>query len=162
MRFWLWCSCLVVVVVVVAYPCQRSGDTTTTTTTTSPPLVVVVPSTVVAPVPTVTVPSVPSVSTDRPTPPKGVTVLTDGIDWDALAWCEARGNWSVNSGNGFGGGLQFAHSESWSSWVSYGGREFAVHPWDASREEQIVVGQRILVDVGWRAWPACSRKLGWS
>jgi hypothetical protein len=79
-----------------------------------------------------------------------------GSVWDSLAWCEASGNWATNTGNGYSGGLQFLHS----TWVSYGGQEFAPRAHEATREQQIAVAERILADVGWRAWPACSRRLG--
>lgn len=81
--------------------------------------------------------------------------------WDQLAQCEAGGNWATNTGNGFGGGLQFMHQRSYSTWLSYGGGEFAPHPWEASREQQIVIAERVLEGSGWRAWPGCSRKFGW-
>ncbi len=85
----------------------------------------------------------------------------DGSRWDQLAQCEAGGNWATNTGNGFGGGLQFMHQRSYSTWVSYGGGEFAPHPWEASREQQIVIAERVLEGSGWKAWPGCSRKFGW-
>lgn len=85
----------------------------------------------------------------------------DGSRWDQLAQCEAGGNWARNSGNGFGGGLQFMHQPSYSTWLSFGGGEFAPHPWEATREEQIVVAERVLASSGWNAWPGCSRKHGW-
>lgn len=73
--------------------------------------------------------------------------------WDLLAGCEAGGNWSTNTGNGFYGGLQFAPG----TWSSHGGRGLAS---SASREEQIAVAERVLASQGWGAWPACSIKLG--
>jgi hypothetical protein len=85
----------------------------------------------------------------------------DGSRWDRLAQCEAGGNWATNTGNGFGGGLQFMHQRSYSTWLSYGGGEFAPHPWEASREQQIVIAERVLAGSGWKAWPGCSRKFGW-
>ena len=74
--------------------------------------------------------------------------------WDRLAQCETGQRWNTDSVPGYSGGLGFAHS----SWTSYGGSgsRAAGH----SREEQIAVAKRILADVGWGAWPACSRKLG--
>lgn len=84
-----------------------------------------------------------------------------GDRWDQLAHCETGGDWATNTGNGFGGGLQFAHQSGWSTWRAFGGEEFAEHPWDASREAQIVVAERVLASSGWRAWPGCSRKFGW-
>lgn len=74
--------------------------------------------------------------------------------WDRLAECEAWGNWSLDTGNGYYGGLQF----SLSSWEAVGG---AGYPHQASRETQIAMGQRLWQDGGWSHWPACSRKLGY-
>jgi hypothetical protein len=85
----------------------------------------------------------------------------DGSRWDRLAQCECGGNWGCNTGNGFGGGLQFMHQRSYSTWLSYGGGEFAPHPWEASREQQIVIAEKVLAGSGWKAWPGCSRKFGW-
>jgi resuscitation-promoting factor RpfA len=76
--------------------------------------------------------------------------------WDRLAWCESGGNWSYNGGSGYDGGLQFLPAV----WTAYGGGEFAAYAWQASPADQVVVAERILADVGWSAWPACSRKLG--
>jgi hypothetical protein len=85
----------------------------------------------------------------------------DGSHWDQLANCETGGNWATNTGNGFGGGLQFAHTSRWSTWLSYGGGDYAAHPWEASREEQIAVAEKVLASSGFKAWPGCSRKFGW-
>jgi hypothetical protein len=85
----------------------------------------------------------------------------DGSRWDQLAACECGGNWACNTGNGFGGGLQFMHQSNYSTWRSFGGTEFTEHPWQASREQQIVVAERVLARSGWAAWPGCSRKFGW-
>ena len=73
--------------------------------------------------------------------------------WDALAQCESGGNWGINTGNGFSGGLQFTPS----TWAGFGGQGA---PQDASRAEQIAVAERVLAGQGWGAWPACSAKLG--
>jgi hypothetical protein len=85
----------------------------------------------------------------------------DGSRWDQLAQCESGGNWSTNTGNGFGGGLQFMHQRSYSTWLSFGGDQYAPHPWEASREQQIDIAERVLASSGWDAWPGCSRKFGW-
>ncbi|WP_297187634.1 resuscitation-promoting factor Rpf1 domain-containing protein [uncultured Corynebacterium sp.] len=77
-------------------------------------------------------------------------------DWDRLAQCEAGGNWSINTGNGYHGGLQFNPG----TWAAHGGREFAPYAYQATREQQIVVGERVLASQGWGAWPACSARLG--
>ena len=77
-------------------------------------------------------------------------------DWDRLAQCEAGGNWHINTGNGFYGGLQFNQQ----TWQANGGGEFAATADQASREQQIVVAERVLASQGWGAWPACSASLG--
>jgi hypothetical protein len=82
--------------------------------------------------------------------------VADGSVWDALAACESGGNWAMNSGNGFYGGIQFMHA----TWVSVGGRDFAEYPHQASRSEQIAVAERLLARSGWGQWPACSSRLG--
>ncbi|WP_054816495.1 transglycosylase family protein [Nocardia arizonensis] len=79
-------------------------------------------------------------------------------DWDRLAQCEAGGNWGINTGNGFQGGLQFSPS----TWNAHGGQEYAATANQASREEQIVVAEKVLASQGWGAWPSCSSKLGLS
>ena len=104
-----------------------------------------------------------SVTTTTTTPPRRAVNFDagDGSRWDQLAQCESGGNWSTNTGNGFGGGLQFMHQRSYSTWLSFGGGEFAPHPWQASREQQIDIAERVLASSGWRAWPGCSRRFGW-
>jgi resuscitation-promoting factor RpfA len=73
--------------------------------------------------------------------------------WESLAQCESTGNWSINSGNGFYGGLQFTPS----TWKAFGGSGM---PHQASKSEQIRVAENTLAAQGWGAWPACSAKLG--
>ena len=87
--------------------------------------------------------------------------IPTGDRWDQLAQCETGGNWSTNTGNGFGGGLQFMHQRSYSTWLSFGGDQYAPHPWEASREPRIDIAERVLASSGWGAWPGCSRKFGW-
>jgi hypothetical protein len=88
------------------------------------------------------------------TPP--APAVSNGSVWDRLAQCESSGNWAMNSGNGFYGGVQFMHS----TWVSQGGRQYAEYPHQATREQQIAVAERLLAAAGWGQWPACSSKLG--
>ena len=76
-----------------------------------------------------------------------------GSVWDKLAKCESGGNWSINTGNGYYGGLQF----SLSTWRAYGGSGL---PSNASREQQIAIAKKLQADAGWGAWPACSAKVG--
>ncbi len=90
--------------------------------------------------------------------PAPVAAVPAGV-WDQLAQCESSGNWSINSGNGYSGGLQFLAS----TWNSQGGQEFAPFAHQASREQQIAVAERLLAATGgsYRAsWPGCSRHLG--
>ncbi|HVK25171.1 MAG TPA: transglycosylase family protein [Actinokineospora sp.] len=77
----------------------------------------------------------------------------DTVNWDAIAQCESGGNWSINTGNGYYGGLQFSQS----TWRAYGGTGSA-HT--ASREEQIRVAENTLKGQGIGAWPVCGRKAG--
>ncbi|WP_439689874.1 transglycosylase family protein [Curtobacterium sp. SP.BCp] len=78
-----------------------------------------------------------------------------GSTWDALAQCESGGNWAINTGNGYYGGLQFTLG----TWQANGG---SGNPASASRSAQIAVAERVLASQGWGAWPACSAKLGLS
>ena len=75
-------------------------------------------------------------------------------DWDKLAQCESSGNWSINTGNGFSGGLQFTPS----TWKAFGGQGSAHN---ASRAEQIAVAERVLAVQGAGAWPGCTKKTNW-
>lgn len=76
-------------------------------------------------------------------------------DWDRLAECESNGNWSINTGNGYYGGLQFSQQ----SWQAVGGSGL---PSDASKQEQIQRAHQLWEIQGWGAWPACSASLGLS
>ena len=115
------------------------------------------PVAVVAPAPAPVAATQPSYAPAAPTPaPQRVVQaapVAGGSVWDQLAQCEAGGNWSINTGNGFYGGLQFTLS----SWQAVGGSGY---PNNASREEQIMRGQKLQALQGWGAWPACSAKLG--
>jgi nucleoid-associated protein YgaU len=76
--------------------------------------------------------------------------------WDRLAGCESGGNWSINTGNGYYGGLQFADG----TWDGNGGDKYASRADLASRAEQIVIASKVLNSSGWGPWPACSSRLG--
>ncbi len=86
----------------------------------------------------------------------GGVAHADTSVWDRVATCESTNNWSINTGNGFSGGLQFTQS----TWAAYGGTQYAAQAWQASREEQIAVAQRVLAGQGPGAWPVCSVKAG--
>jgi hypothetical protein len=89
-------------------------------------------------------------------PPAPPASTSSGSVWDKIAQCESGGNWAINTGNGYYGGLQMLGS----TWRSYGGTAFAPRADLATREQQIIVAERIRADVGYGAWPTCSRKLG--
>jgi len=76
--------------------------------------------------------------------------------WDRLAQCESGGNWHINTGNGYYGGVQFSSG----TWLGYGGGRFASRADLATKAEQILIAERVLDGQGWGAWPACSRALG--
>lgn len=76
--------------------------------------------------------------------------------WDDLAQCESGGNWAIDSGNGYYGGLQFSHE----TWHNYGGGGFAEYPHEATRDEQVIVAERLRAARGYAPWPACRAELG--
>ncbi|MBI3226546.1 MAG: transglycosylase family protein [Mycolicibacterium cosmeticum] len=80
---------------------------------------------------------------------------TDG-QWDQVARCESGGNWAINTGNGYQGGLQFSPG----TWSGHGGSEYAPAAHMASKDEQIAVAERVLATQGKGAWPVCGRGLG--
>lgn len=76
--------------------------------------------------------------------------------WDAVAQCESGGDWSINSGNGFYGGLQFTNQ----TWNGFGGGQYAANANEATKEQQIEIAQKVLQTQGPGAWPVCSQKAG--
>jgi LysM repeat protein len=92
----------------------------------------------------------------RQTVAAAAPAAADGSVWDRLAQCESSGKWSINTGNGYRGGLQFSDA----TWKGFGGTQYAAFAHLASREQQIDVAKRVLAKQGWNAWPACSAKLG--
>ncbi|APX32747.1 hypothetical protein BH708_08475 [Brachybacterium sp. P6-10-X1] len=79
-----------------------------------------------------------------------------GSVWDRLAQCESGGDWSINTGNGFSGGLQFTKS----TWQAFGGGQYAPVAHQASRAQQIAVAKNVQATQGWGAWPSCTSQLG--
>ncbi|MGZ8802908.1 MAG: transglycosylase family protein, partial [Mycobacterium sp.] len=79
---------------------------------------------------------------------------TDG-EWDRVASCESGGNWAINTGNGYHGGLQFSPS----TWSGHGGGDYAPAAYLATKEEQIAVAERVLASQGKGAWPSCGGPL---
>lgn len=80
-----------------------------------------------------------------------VPAQASSVNWDAIAQCESGGNWSINTGNGYYGGLQFKPS----TWRAYGGEGM---PHNASRSQQIAVAERVLDGQGINAWPVCGAR----
>ena len=76
--------------------------------------------------------------------------------WDKVAECESTGNWSINSGNGFYGGLQFQQS----SWAAAGGTQYAERADLATKDQQIAAAEKLLEMQGPGAWPVCGARAG--
>ncbi|MEU9048280.1 MULTISPECIES: transglycosylase family protein [unclassified Kitasatospora] len=76
--------------------------------------------------------------------------------WDKVAQCESTGNWSINTGNGFYGGLQFTQS----TWSAFGGTAYAARADLATKDQQIAVAEKVLASQGPGAWPVCSVQAG--
>jgi uncharacterized protein YabE (DUF348 family) len=85
-----------------------------------------------------------------------VPEVAQGDTWDALSRCEAGGNWAINTGNGFYGGVQFDQN----TWERNGGLRYAQRADLATREEQIAIAEVTRARQGWGAWPVCSGRLG--
>ena len=92
----------------------------------------------------------------RPTRAPAVAAPAEGV-WDRLARCESSGDWAIDTGNGYYGGLQFDVT----TWNGFGGREFAPRADGATRAQQIAVAARVRdARGGYGSWPACAAKLG--
>ncbi|CAM2783761.1 Resuscitation-promoting factor [Prescottella defluvii] len=105
---------------------------------------------------TVTTPAQPKVVRVGAKPGTEVPPVQNGATWDALAQCEATGNWAINTGNGYYGGVQFDQN----TWERQGGLKYAPRADLATREEQIAIASRTQETQGWGAWPSCTSRLG--
>ncbi|MPY63713.1 LysM peptidoglycan-binding domain-containing protein [Streptomyces spongiae] len=85
----------------------------------------------------------------------GTASAASASEWDAVAQCESGGNWSINTGNGYYGGLQFSAS----TWSAYGGTQYASTADQASKAQQIEVAEKVLAAQGKGAWPNCGTGL---
>ena len=94
----------------------------------------------------------PPANTSAPQPPAAPA----GGVWDQLAQCESGGNWSINTGNGYYGGVQFSAQ----TWKAFGGGQYAPLAHQASKSQQIAIAQKVKATQGWGAWPSCSAKIG--
>ncbi|MEU2930901.1 transglycosylase family protein [Streptomyces sp. NPDC007251] len=86
----------------------------------------------------------------------GNAAAADNGVWDRIAQCESGGNWHINTGNGYYGGLQFSAG----TWRAYGGTAYAPTADQASRSAQIAVATKVQQAQGWGAWPVCSARAG--
>ncbi|MFE7962790.1 transglycosylase family protein [Streptomyces cellulosae] len=85
----------------------------------------------------------------------GTASAATASEWDAVAQCESGGNWSINTGNGYYGGLQFSAS----TWAAYGGTQYAATADQASKAQQIEIAEKVLAGQGKGAWPVCGTGL---
>jgi hypothetical protein len=76
--------------------------------------------------------------------------------WDRVAACESGGNWSINTGNGYYGGLQFSDR----TWDAFGGERYASTANRATKSQQITIAQKVLASQGPGAWPTCGARAG--
>lgn len=106
----------------------------------------------------VIVPAQPKIIRKGAKPGTEVPDVRDGSTWDALAKCESGGNWAINTGNGYYGGIQFDES----TWARQGGLRYAPRADLATREEQIAIAEVTRQRQGWGAWPACTSRMGLS
>lgn len=104
----------------------------------------------------VEVPAQPKVVRVGAKPGTEVPPVENGAIWDALAQCEATGNWAINTGNGYYGGVQFDQN----TWERQGGLKYAPRADLATREEQIAIASVTQKSQGWGAWPSCTSRLG--
>lgn len=100
-----------------------------------------------------------TVNEDTPMEPGSIpgVSLEEERRFDQLSQCESGGDWHINTGNGYFGGIQFSQG----SWEAAGGLEFAQRADLATREQQIIAGKKLKDMQGWGAWPSCSRKYGY-
>ena len=91
---------------------------------------------------------------DIPYPEFTGSLITYSGDWEATAQCESSGRWHINTGL-FDGGLQFLPS----TWIGFGGGEYARYAYQATKKQQIAIAERVLAIQGEKAWPNCFKSL---
>ncbi|MBB4986078.1 LysM peptidoglycan-binding domain-containing protein [Streptomyces nymphaeiformis] len=99
----------------------------------------------------VTLVGVTGIAVAAPLMTAGTASAATASEWDAVAQCESGGNWAINTGNGFYGGLQFTNS----TWAAFGGTAYAPRADLASKSQQIAVAEKVLAGQGKGAWPSC-------
>ncbi|MFD8414956.1 MULTISPECIES: transglycosylase family protein [unclassified Streptomyces] len=103
----------------------------------------------------VTLAGVAGVAVAAPLMAAGTASAATSSEWDRVAQCESGGNWSINTGNGYYGGLQFSAS----TWAGYGGKAYAPQANQASKAQQIAIAEKVLKGQGKGAWPVCGKGL---
>ncbi|MDX3534021.1 transglycosylase family protein [Streptomyces sp. MB09-01] len=103
----------------------------------------------------VTLAGVAGVAVAAPLMAAGTASAATASEWDKVAQCESGGNWSINTGNGYYGGLQFSSS----TWAGYGGKSYAPQANQATKAQQIAVAEKVLKGQGKGAWPHCGKGL---
>lgn len=99
----------------------------------------------------VTLAGVAGVALAAPLMAAGTASAATASEWDRVASCESGGNWAINTGNGYYGGLQFSSS----TWAAYGGKAYAAQANQASKSQQIAIAEKVLKGQGKGAWPSC-------
>ncbi|MEJ8644038.1 transglycosylase family protein [Streptomyces sp. MS1.HAVA.3] len=103
----------------------------------------------------VTLAGVAGVAVAAPLMAAGTASAATASEWDKVAQCESGGNWAINTGNGYYGGLQFSSS----TWAGFGGKSYAPQANQASKAQQIAVAEKVLKVQGKGAWPHCGKGL---
>ncbi|MEU9232009.1 transglycosylase family protein [Streptomyces subrutilus] len=103
----------------------------------------------------VTLAGVAGVAVAAPLMAAGTASAATASEWDKVAQCESGGNWAINTGNGYYGGLQFSSS----TWAGYGGKAYAAQANQATKAQQIAVAEKVLKGQGKGAWPHCGKGL---
>ncbi|MFJ7592683.1 transglycosylase family protein [Streptomyces sp. NPDC097617] len=106
----------------------------------------------------VTLAGVAGVAVAAPLMAVGSASAATASEWDKVAQCESGGNWAINTGNGYYGGLQFSPS----TWSGYGGKSYAPQANQATKAQQIAVAEKVLKSQGKGAWPSCGKGLSGS
>jgi hypothetical protein len=104
------------------------------------------------PLPPPGAPAAPAAGAPLPGP---VPLAAPAEPWDTLVRCETGGDWHADTGNGYHGGLQLSPR----TWSAYGGGQFAPQADEATREQQILVGDRVRAEQGWDAWSSCADEI---
>lgn len=99
----------------------------------------------------VTLAGVTGVAVAAPLMAAGSASAATASEWDRVAQCESGGNWAINTGNGYYGGLQFSSS----TWAGYGGKAYAAQANQATKSQQIAIAEKVLKGQGKGAWPSC-------